>query len=604
MELAKKPYFNRFELLSKLGGGLHGRVFLAWDPRLERKVALKILNRQRDTQTTLEQFFAEARAVAKIAHAHVVPLFEAGSEKGLPYLVFEFVDGTPLKDYLKTTVLDVPTASAKFTQIAEGVAAAHALGIAHLDLSPNNVLVDSRGTLRVMDFGLSRFVTSSAKIGNEENVQGTPRYMSPEHFAGAPRDMRSDVFALGLIFYEILVGSPAGNAASTKALFAQLRNVRFDWQALQARGVPPEMVSVIRDALARAPACRFNHAGEMLGALREASAVAAARENHDLAVQFLLRRLQRRPEFPVFSNSITEINRLTDENSRAGVHELAIVVMRDFSLTVRLMKVANSAFFGRSDAGVSTVAQAIAKLGTKTVRLLCNGLLMFEHLKGDHPMLQDALVESLVAGLLGRLLALQLCRELAEEAFIAAMFNRLGRNLLIYYLEDEYAEILHRVAGGMPLLQAERAVLATTSHEVGAAVAASWKFSTGLISSMAPLPVGVLPTPAHNAERMRCLAHFPSELCALAAGSGVQMPVLELERLVQRFQRIFRTNPTDLADALALALEKLDDIAPTLQISAQTNGFCQRARGFLTAFRSAQAQAQVQTSASVAAEPD
>lgn len=97
---------------------------------------------------------------------------------------------------------------------------------------------------------------------------------------------------------------------------------------------------------------------------------------------------------------------------------------------------------------------------------------------------------------------------------------------------------------------------------------------------------------------MRCLAHFPSELCALAAGSGAQMPVLELERLVQRFQRIFRTNPTDLADALALALEKFDDIAPTLQVSAHTNSFCQRTRGFLTAFRSAQARANL------AVEPD
>ena len=598
MQPAKKPYFNRFELLSKLGGGLHGRVFLAWDPRLERKVALKILNRQRDTQTTLEQFFAEARTVAKIAHAHVVPLFEAGSENGLPYLVFEFVDGTPLKNYLKTTVLDVPTASAKFTQIAEGVAAAHALDIAHLNLSPNNILVDSRGTLRVMDFGLSRFVTSSTKIDNEENIQGTPRYMSPEHLAGAPLDRRTDVFALGLIFYEILAGHPAANAEKLKDIAAQIQQTRFDWQVMEGRGAPPEVLSVIRDALSRVPARRFKHAGEMLGALREASAVAAAGENHGLAVQFLLRRLQRRPEFPAFSNSINEINRLTDENNQSGLHELAAVVMRDFSLTNRLLKIANTAIFARSDVGTTTVAQAIARLGTKTVRLLCNGLLMFEHMKGDHPMLQDALVESLVAGLLGRLLALQLCRELAEEAFVAAMFNRLGRNLLIYYLEDEYAEILHRVAGGMPLLQAERAVLATTSHEVGAAVAASWKFSAGLISSMAPLPVGVLPTPAHDAERMRCLAHFPSELCALAAGNGAQMPVLELERLVQRFQRIFRTNATDLADALALALEKFDDIAPTLQVSAHTNGFCQRTSGFLTAFRSAQA------SANLAVEPD
>lgn len=597
MQPAKKPRFKRFELLSKLGSGLHGRVYLAWDPQLERKVALKILTRQRDTQASLDQFFAEARAVAKIAHAHVVPLFEAGMEQGLPYLVFEFVDGALLKEYLKSTPLDVPTACAKFTQIVAGVAAAHALGIAHLDLSPNNVLVDSRGTLRVMDFGLSRFVTISAKVDNEEDVHGTPRYMSPEHFAGAPLDMRTDVFALGLIFYELLVGHPAANAHKLKELTVQIQQARFDWRVLEERGTPPEVVSVIRDALSPVPARRFKHAGEMLGALHEADVTAAARENHDLATQFLLRRLQRRPEFPAFSNSINEINRLTDEHSQSGLQELAAVVMRDFSLTNRLLKVANTAFFARADAGATTVLQAIARVGTKTVRLLCNGLLMFEHLPGDNPALQDALVESFVSGLLGRLLALQLCRDLAEEAFVAAMFNRLGRNLLIYYLEDEYAEILHRVKRGVPLLQAERAILATTSSEVGAAVAASWKFAGGLISSMASLPAGRLPTPAYDAERMRYLAHFPNELCALANDSGDAAPLLALERLAQRFQRIFRTNPSDLADALALALEKFVDIAPTLGIAPGTNGFCLRTREFLAAFQLAQAQSSTSAAA-------
>ncbi len=479
MQPAKKPRFNRFDLLSKLGSGLHGRVFLAWDPQLERKVALKILTRQRDNQATLDQFFAEARAVAKIAHAQVVPLFEAGSEQGLPYLVFEFVEGAPLREYLKSTQLDVPAACAKFKQIVEGVAAAHALGIAHLDLSPNNVLVDQRGTMRVMDFGLSRFVATSNKSDHEDDAQGTPRYMSPEHFAGAPLDMRTDVFALGLIYYELLVGRPAASAQKLRELVAQIEETQFDWLALEAHGTPPEVISVIRDALARVPARRFKHAGEMLGALQEAEATSAARENGDLAVKFLLRRLQRRPEFPAFSNSINEINRLTEESSQAGLHELAAVVMRDFSLTNRLLKVANSAFFARADEGATTVLHAISRVGTKTVRLLCNGLLMFEHLKSDNPVLQDALVESFVSGLLGRLLALQLCRELAEEAFVAAMFNRLGRNLLIYYLDDEYTEILQRVQHGVPLLQAERAILGTTSSQVGAAVAASWKFAGG-----------------------------------------------------------------------------------------------------------------------------
>ncbi len=587
MQTADRPKFKRFELLSKIGAGLHGRVFLAWDPNLERKVALKILTRQRDTAATMEQFFGEARAVARVSHPNVIPLFEAGAEKGLPYLVFEYVEGSSLKTFLETTTLDRETACTKFHEICVGVAAAHALGIAHLDLSPNNILIDSRGTPRVMDFGLSRFVAAHRGESNsEEDMQGTPRYMSPEHFIGAPLDMRTDVFALGLMFFELLAGRPAANAARIKELTSQLRNPQFDWIALQKKEVPTEIISVIRDALAREPIRRFADAGAMATALQEAMESMKARENRNLAVQFVLRRLQRRPEFPAFSNSIAEINRLTDEDSRAGLQDLADVVMRDFSLANRLMKIANSAFFSPDSNPAGTVASAISRVGTKTVRFICNGLMMFEHLKGDSPGLQDALVESFVSGLLGRLLAQQFSPELAEEAFISAMFNRLGRNLVLYYLADEYTEIQQCFATGMSIIDAERAILASSCAEIGAAVAASWKFPVSLVSTMKSLPPGVLPTPAFALERTRALAHFPNELCALVSGSeALDAPLEKLARLGERFARIFRTNPTDLAATLDVALRKFVDIAPSLGINPKTSGFCQTTGEFLEVFR-------------------
>lgn len=585
MSAPSSPRFRQFELLSKLGSGMHGRVFLARDTRLERRVALKVINRQRDAQATLDQFLNEARAAARIAHPNVVPLFEAGQEKGLAYLVFEFVEGKSLKAVLKEGRLDVVTAVARFRQILEGVAAAHRLGIAHLDLSPNNVLVDSRGALRVMDFGLARLLANAAPPAIDEDIQGTPRYMSPEHFSGGALDARTDVFALGLIFFEMLAGKPAGSASRLKELNAQLQHARFDWPLLESSGAPPELVSVLRDALARAPERRFRDAAEMLGALQEAQAVAAARDNRDLAVQFLLRRLQRRPEFPAFSNSITEINRLTGEQSEAGLEELAAVIMRDFSLTNRLIKVANSAYFSRSDSGASTIQQAVARVGTKTVRLLSNGLLMFEHLKGDSPVLQDALVESFVAGLLGRMLAQQMHRQHAEEAFVASMFNRLGRNLIVYYLEDEHAEVMQRIEAGMPQLQAEQQVLGTTCAAVGGAISALWKFPATIIASMSALPAGPLVSPANDADLMRYLAHFPNELCSLSARPGAGQPHAALEALCQRYRAVFRTSTEGLAGALEVTLEKFTEIAPTLGIDMASNGFCTRSRAFLAEFR-------------------
>ncbi len=583
----KRPTFKRFELLSKLGAGLHGRVYLAWDPQLQRKVALKLLTQGRNAKATAEQFLAEARAVAKVAHAAVVPLFEAGIEAGVPYLVFEFVEGVPLRDHLMKTPLDSCAAISYFRQIVDGVAAAHTLGIAHLDLSPNNVLVDARGALRIMDFGLAR-ILGDAREFDEDDVQGTPRYMSPEHFESGVFDLRTDVFALGLIFFELLSGAPAVDASTFKELRAQLSNARFDWTRLDGRAIPTEVISVVRDALARKAPHRFAHAGEMQGALAAAVTAGAARENRDLAVQFLLRRLQRRPEFPAFSNSINEINRLTGEQSQANLEELSKVIMRDFSLTNRLMKVANSALFSRSDGGTVTVTQAISRIGTKTVRMLCNGLLMFEHLKGTSQILQSALVESFVAGLLGRLLATQVNREAIDEAFVAAMFNQLGRNLLIYYLEDEYLEIQAKAAHGMLIQDAERAVLATTTHELGAAVAATWKFPVPLIATIERLPEGVLPAPTSVAERMRYLAHFPNELCSLAARVSDDDAERTLTRMSERYARCFRTTPESLLGLIELALEKFAEIAPSLNVAAD-NLFCASANRLVAEFRREQA---------------
>lgn len=577
-----KPKFNRFELLSRLGSGMHGRVYLAWDPQLERKVALKVLTVDRDSSASLDQFMSEARAVAKVAHPHVIPLFDAGNERGVPYLVFEYVPGQVLKEQIRGKAFEVPTALGMMAQILDGVGAAHALQIAHLDLSPNNILADQQGRLRVMDFGLARWVRRE-RAANVDEIQGTPRYMSPEHFLSGRLSLRTDVFALGLIFYELLTGGPAFEAQKFSLLRQCIEDAQLDWSKLHDRKVPPEVIAVIRDAVARDPKTRFSDAGEMLAMLRDAQLAQSARENQDLAVQFLLRRLQRRPEFPAFSNSIAEINRLTSDDSTAGLQQLSAVVMRDFSLANRLMKVANSAFFDRGAGGATTVMQAIQRVGTKTLRMLCNGLLMFEHLKSDNPALQDALVSSFVAGLLGRGLAAKLRKELTDEVFVSAMFNRLGRNLVIYYLREEHEEIARLLTTGTPENEAERRVLATTSAAVGAAIAAAWKFPPELIATMLPLPSGELPPAHHGPEFHRYFAHFPNELCALAATPNGGDPTLALSAISQRYQHVLQAPPEVLAGLLQQALDKFSELAPTLGIARATSGFCQRLEHFLAA---------------------
>ncbi|MSQ68918.1 MAG: serine/threonine protein kinase [Gammaproteobacteria bacterium] len=581
----KAPLLGRFELRSELGRGFHGRVFLAWDPRLERKVAIKLLLGSRRDGASRAQFLNEARAVARVAHPHVIPLYEVGLHGSNPFLVFEFVEGVTLKQEIQRRgALPEDEAIPLFLPVLEGMSIAHELEVVHLDLSPNNLLFDTLARVRVMDFGLARLVSRLPAADDDEHMQGTPRYMSPEHFTGGVLDRRTDVYALGLVFFEMLAGQPAASAEGLTGVRNMILKGDFDWSRLQALGVSGPVTQVLRDALARLPSTRFAHAGEFRRALAEAVATQTQPDSHDLAVQFLLRRLQRRPEFPAFSNSILEINRLTADDSSAGLNDLAEVVQRDFSLANRLMKISNSAFFDRGGDGVSTISQAISLVGTRLVRMLCNGLLVFDRLQNDTAELQDGLVSSFVAGLMARNLGLRLQRALAEEAFICGLFNRLGRNLVIYYLPEEFSDIGRLCLNGVSFEQAQKRVLGSTCAAIGAAIAATWKFPPAIVASMAPILAEPEAATIDAGMTLRLWAQLANELCEVA-NVACDAPLDELDLLALRYRNAVSLSPQTLGDLLAGALETFLELAPTLGITASANGFCQRASQFLAVLR-------------------
>jgi len=595
MSTTQKPRIGRFELHAELGRGFHGRVYLAWDPQLERNIALKLLLGASGDQANRETFVNEARAAARLAHQNVIPLYDAGLHGKVPYLVFEYVEGELLRTLLRRRgALPCEDAVALFRQILDGIAAAHEQGLAHLDLSPSNLMVDRQGRVRVMDFGLARFAGCAAEGAKAGEVHGTPRYMSPEHFSGGTLDAQTDVFALGLVLFELLAGKPAVPAGGARSMREAIVRGKFDWSPLTELEVPAELVALVRDAMAVDRATRYRDAAEMRRALDDATKVHASPAENEMAVRFLLRRLQRRAEFPAFSNSIIEINRLTAEDSDANLEHLAVVIQRDFGLTNRLMKIANSSFFDRRAGGVITVSQAISLVGTRLVRMLCNGLQLFDHLKRGQPALEDALVSSFVAGLLARHFGLRLRRDLAEEAFICGLFNRLGRNLVIYYLEDEYQEIERLMANDVPMHQAERRVLATTYAAMGAAVARSWKFPATLIESMAPRISGVWKAPETAGAALHAYGHLANELCELA-NSGTPDALAGLEEIGRRYHGVFSGEAMLLSELLGAALEKFRELAPVLGVNIAANGFWARAGLFQALLRKQSAGAVADT---------
>ncbi len=199
---------GRFQLRERLGDGGFGQVFLAFDPRLDRDVALKVLKQANPSERVMERFFREARAAARLDHPNIVAVHDAGFDNGRCWVAFHFVSGRPLNWYRDQYRLDPPTAARILRDLAEAVDHAHRQGVLHRDIKPANVLIDDHGRPRLIDFGLARRSDLDSSLTHDGAVVGTPAYMSPEQALGFSRqvDERSDVFSLGVIFFEVMSG--------------------------------------------------------------------------------------------------------------------------------------------------------------------------------------------------------------------------------------------------------------------------------------------------------------------------------------------------------------------------------------------------------------
>lgn len=309
-----------------------------------------------------------------------------------------------------------------------------------------------------------------------------------------------------------------------------------------------------------------------------------------------MRRLQRRPEFPACSHSIAEINRLTEESSNTDFNKLGAVIVRDYSLTNRVMKIANSVIFDRTGEGVKTISQATARLGLKLTRMICNGLLLLKQANDKDSDLKDILVASFVAGLIARHMVSSIKRSIAEEAFICALFHNLGNHLLAFYLPDEYEDINALITKGSEAHKAEREILSTTTAALGMAVAKKWNFPDTIINCMTHLPSGQLEPPKSEEDTLRHAANFANELCTLVItkAKGIDL-LLEINPFIERHQTIFKGDVTKLAQLVASAADKFSQLAPGLGINYNDSKFCNQLSNFSIAIEDALSQEEMET---------
>ena len=261
---------GRYRLLGRVATGGSATVHSAQDEVLDRRVAVKVLQADlaRDP-VLLDRFRREALAAARVHHPHVVTLFDVAPDGS--YLVMEYVEGMSLRDVLNLRGRLRPgEALALLGPAAAGVSAAHAAGLVHRDVKPENVLLASDGTVKVGDFGLARFAASASTTLGDDRFAGTPRYTAPEAVRGEPLDARTDVYALGIVLYECLTGRPPfeGDTAYSTAMMHTSSRVP------RPSALLPHLSRAVDEVVVRAtdpdPERRYADAGEFANALAAA----------------------------------------------------------------------------------------------------------------------------------------------------------------------------------------------------------------------------------------------------------------------------------------------------------------------------------------------
>ena len=284
---------GRYEILSPLGRGGMGAVYRAHDRVLDETVALKVLRGDVASAPEMPQRFrSEIKLARRVAHPNVCRIYEYGEDGPRQYISMELVEGTNLKEVLKRRgALPPEEACGLAAQVADGLEAIHRVGIVHRDLKTLNVMIDAHGAAKVMDFGIAKNVGGEGTpAASGSYVVGSPEYMSPEQARGQPVDFHSDVYALGIIVFELFTGRVPFRGDTPVATLLMHLETAPPLEGPAAAAIPLSARPVLRKALAKDPAERYASAREMADALRAASAPPDARSAAPAALSSAPRR--------------------------------------------------------------------------------------------------------------------------------------------------------------------------------------------------------------------------------------------------------------------------------------------------------------------------
>jgi serine/threonine protein kinase len=254
---------GRYEVRDRLGEGGMGVVYLATDPRLQRTVAIKILSVGDATSDELRERFArEARSVAALKHNHIVTIYDIGEDQNRPFIAMEFLDGETLAEMIRRRAqLTLPRKLQLIGELCAGLGYAHRNGIVHRDVKPANLMITAEGTLKILDFGLARVTAELTSTGLTRHgaLMGTPFYMSPEQIDGTPVDHRSDIFAVGLVLYEMLTYRKAFPGDSSHVVLHDIIHKQPTAIRNLLPSIDPELEEVVHKGLEKDRSKRYQN---------------------------------------------------------------------------------------------------------------------------------------------------------------------------------------------------------------------------------------------------------------------------------------------------------------------------------------------------------
>ena len=255
----------------ELLGGAMSRVFVAQDKKLGRRVAVKVLSREVAAEVKTERFRLEIQLAARLSHPHIVPLLQSGELNGILYYTMPYIDGESLRRKIdREGALPIKEGIRILRQVASAVAYAHRNGVVHRDIKPDNVLLSDEFAL-VADFGVARALSAATEADGDARLTsggvalGTPAYMAPEQALADPEiDHRADIYAFGILAYEVLTGAPPFKGKSAQATLAAHVVQPPDPIETKREGIPPEVAAIVMACIEKKPADRPQSASDLV----------------------------------------------------------------------------------------------------------------------------------------------------------------------------------------------------------------------------------------------------------------------------------------------------------------------------------------------------